>query len=87
MQAHVQDEMNWLVIGSGGGWRQFSRRSVLVMLIHLSGFWSRITCTHFINCAKSINFKENHQRVCYLYMEHFELGSVSSLSFNYSELI
>lgn len=64
-----------------------NRPSVLVMLIHLSGalatgaggIWSR-----FINRAERVKFKENHPRVCYLYMEHSKCGTVSSLSFNYN---
>ena len=38
MQAHAQDEVNWLVIGGleDGDSLSRSRRSVLVVLIHLS---------------------------------------------------
>lgn len=39
MQAHAQDEMNWLVIGGAEGGDSLARcrHSVLVTLIHLSG--------------------------------------------------
>lgn len=50
-----------------------------------SGEGSEGIWTHFINPAESDIFKENHPRVCYLYMEYFQ-SSLSPLSFNYSGL-
>lgn len=72
----------------GGDSLAKSRHSVLVVLIHLS--WAVASGAgeygHFINPAESVNFKENHPRVYYLYMEHSQYRAMSSLSFNYSEL-
>lgn len=80
-----------LLSGRGGGWRQLGEEQTqcpwhVDPFVRAGSVWSRATWTHFINCAESVNFKEIHQRVCYLYMEHFELWCMSSLSCNYSEL-
>lgn len=88
MQAHVQDEVIWLVIGEG--WRAVTvwwgadAVSLSCRSICPGGdSWSRGMWTHFINCAESVNFKESHPRVSYLYIKGSQRASMSPLSFNY----
>lgn len=88
MQAHAQDELAGYQ--EGGGWRQFGEEQCPCHadpFVQGGGQWSRGIWTHFINRAESVNFKENHPRVYYLYMEHSQCGAMSpSLSFNYNDL-
>lgn len=80
---------------SGGYWRvevevggaclQRSRRGVLVSLSGAVAGGAEGIWTHFINRTQSVNFKENHPRVNYLYMERSQSPTTSSLSFNYNE--
>lgn len=72
--------------GGGGGWRQFGEEQTQCPchadpFVRGGGQQSRRIWTHLINRAESVNFKENHPRVCYLYMELSRCGTMSSLSF------
>lgn len=61
----------WLSRVGGGGSRQFGEEQTQCPFhVRGGGQWSRGIRTHFINRVESVNFKENHARVYYLYMEH-----------------
>lgn len=77
MQDHAQDEVNLLVMW---GWRMATvwRGADTECpcnsdpFVQGSGWGSKGIWTGFINPAESDIFKENHPRVCYLYVEYFQ---------------
>lgn len=77
MQDHAQDEVNFLVMW---GWRMATvwRGADTECpcnsdpFVQGSRWGSKGIWTGFINPAESDIFKENHPRVCYLYVEYFQ---------------
>lgn len=64
--------IGWLSEGAGRVWRQFGEEQTQCPcradpFVRGSGQWSEGIWTHFINRVQSVDFKENHPRVCYLY--------------------